>query len=118
MSHDHFVVRHLPDEQRYALIDTAEGDREVGQEGYIDLEVDGRTHRMLVHTGVSEEYGGQGLASLLVRQVVDDIVSQGHLIVPICPYVVAWLPKHPEYAEHVVKATPAHLQAMNERRGE
>lgn len=117
MSHDHIIVRHLPDESRYALIDTT-ADKEIGEEGYIDVEVDGRTHRMLVHTGVNDEYGGQGLASVLVRAVADDIVQSGHLIVAICPYVVAWLPKHPEYAEHVAKVTPVHLQALQAARTE
>jgi len=35
--------------------------------------------------------------------------------VPVCPYVKSWLPKHPEYAEHVVEPTRAHLRAIASR---
>ena len=97
-----------PEELRYVLLD---GDTEIGEESYVDT--DGE--RIVFHTFVSEDYAGQGLASQLVRAVVDDIVERGMKVVPVCPYVKAWLPKHPEYAAHVVAPTRAHLRAIAAR---
>ena len=55
----------------------------------------------LPHTRVRDEFGGRGLAGELVRAGLDDIRSRGQLIRPVCPYVKAWLRKHPEYGDLV-----------------
>lgn len=111
-----FDVQHQPEHSRYVLIDTQvedESQRVIGKEDYVDVE--GGGERILFHTEVSEDYAGQSLASVLVQHVVDDTIAQGLAIVPVCPYVAKWLPKHPEYDEHVVKPTPNHLQAVPSR---
>ncbi|UJP09772.1 N-acetyltransferase [Microbacterium sp. KUDC0406] len=115
MTQDRYIVQHRPEESRYVLLDRGEdgaGDKEIGEESYVDVAVDGGTQRVLFHTGVSEEYSGRGLASVLVRAAVDDVVASGATIVPVCPYVKAWLPKHPEYDPHVVPAHREHLEAI------
>lgn len=115
MTDSRFTVEHRPDETRYVLIDRGDdgsGTAVIGEESYVDVVADGQTERVLFHTGVSEEYGGQGLASLLVRAAVDHLTGDGLRIVPVCPYVKAWLPKHPEYSAHVVDAAPQHLHAI------
>lgn len=53
------------------------------------------------HTEIADEYTGRGLASHLIREALDDVRSRGGTIVPICPYVVAWIEAHPEYLESV-----------------
>lgn len=116
MTQDRFDVQDHPTQSRYVLIDHGESgadDAEIGEESYLD--VDGKNERILFHTGVSDEYAGQGLASILVRAVVDDVIAAGSAIVPVCPYVAAWLRKHPEYAEHVVQPTAEHLDALRAR---
>lgn len=118
MTADRYSVAHRPDENRYVLIDHGDdgsGDEVIGEESFVDVERNGRTERVLFHTGVSEEYSGRGLASVLVRGAVEHLVGAGMLIVPVCRYVGAWLPKHPEYADHVVTPGPQHLQAVSER---
>lgn len=119
MTDDRFAVEHRPEESRYVLIDRgADGAEQkvIGEESYLDVDADGRPQRIFHHTFVSEEYSGQGLASSLVRAAMDDLTSAGFDVVPVCPYVAAWLPKHPEYADHVVQPTPDHLQALRNRR--
>ena len=114
MTEERFTVRHLPDQSRYALIDRgADGSqsKEIGEESYVDV----GDERVLFHTGVSEEYAGRRLASTLVRAVVDDTIASGHRIVPVCPYVAAWLPKHPEYQDHVADRRDAHVAAIKAR---
>lgn len=111
MTEERFIVRDVPAESRYVLLDRGEDgtdEKEIGEESYVDV----GEERVLHHTGVSEDYAGQGLASKLVRAVVDDVVASGKAIVPVCPYVVAWLPKHPEYDEHIVARRGEHVAAI------
>jgi len=111
MTTERFTVQDIREQSRYVLLDRGEDGgepKEIGEEGYVDVGDD----RVLYHTLVSDDYGGQGLASKLVRQVVDDAIAAGKGIVAVCPYVVAWLSKHPEYAEHVVERRPEHTEAV------
>lgn len=54
---------------------------------------------VLPHTVVPEQYGGRGFAGQIVRFALDDIRAGGKKVVPSCPYVDAWIDKHPEYAD-------------------
>jgi predicted GNAT family acetyltransferase len=67
-----------------------------GQEaGELDYRVvDGR--RVFVHTGVRDEYEGQGLAGRLAKHVLDEARAEGILIGATCPYVRGYLERHPE----------------------
>lgn len=107
-----YEVRDEPEASRYVLIDRESESREIGEEGYLDVSGSETTQRVMYHTSVSEQYGGQGLASVLVRAAVEDTIGRGFRVVPVCPYVVAWLGKHPEYAEHVDESGPQHLRAV------
>jgi len=120
MTDNRFAVEDRPAESRYVLIDAGEGSgptREAGQEVYADLVRESGTERIFYHTAVSDDYAGQGLASVLVRGAVEHAVSLGYSVVPVCPYVVDWFKKHPDYVEHEVTATPEHLRAVSERQG-
>lgn len=115
MSYTRFVVEFRADELRYALIDRGEDGSESlvsGEESIVDFAGSDAIERVFYHTEVSKDYSGQGLASLLVNDAVDDAIAQGMRIVPVCPYVVTWFDRHPEYAEHRITATPAHLRAI------
>lgn len=126
MSQERFEVRHRPHESRYALVDRetgsvadgAEGDAAtvVGEAQYLDIDRQGSRHRVFFHTEVSEEYGGQGLASELVREALRDTVEGGGTIVPVCPYVARWLSRHREYADQVVQPTIEHIRALRAHR--
>lgn len=111
MTEERFIVQDVPSESRYVLIDRGEdgtGTKQIGEESYVDVD----DQRVLHHTEVSEEYAGQGLASRLVHAVVDDVVASGRRIVPVCAYVKAWMPKHPEYADHIAPRTAEHNAAI------
>ncbi|MFL1599734.1 GNAT family N-acetyltransferase [Gordonia sp. CNJ-863] len=64
------------------------------------------TERVFFHTEVAEEFGGRGLATILVRQALDDTRSRGLTIVGVCPLVAAFLGKHPEYTDATRPVTP------------
>lgn len=56
---------------------------------------------VLVHTEVEEAVEGTGVGSQLVRGALDDIRARGLRLVPVCPFVAAYLRRHPEYADLV-----------------
>jgi len=60
----------------------------------------------LVHTEVDPAREGQGLANMLVEGAVDDLRRRGLRLIPVCPYVRAWLRRHPELSD-LVTADPA-----------
>ena len=61
---------------------------------------------VFTHTQVRPEDEGHGVASTLVRSALDDLRARGLHAVPLCPYVKAWLDRHPDYAD-VVAPPPA-----------
>jgi predicted GNAT family acetyltransferase len=56
----------------------------------------------LIHTEVSEQYHGQGLAGKLATAALDWARESGLKVIPTCPYVRNYIGKHPEYADLVV----------------
>jgi predicted GNAT family acetyltransferase len=46
---------------------------------------------------VPAELGGRGIGKRLVQATLDLIRSRGEKIEAICPFVVAWMKRHPEY---------------------
>lgn len=53
------------------------------------------------HTKVFDAFEGQGLASKLVAGAFDDLREDGRKAVVTCPYILGWLPKHPDYQDVV-----------------
>jgi uncharacterized protein len=51
----------------------------------------------LMHTEVPPELGGRGIGSTLVRGVLDAIRARGLKVIVKCPFVGAFMGKHPEY---------------------
>ena len=60
---------------------------------------DGR--RIFPHTEVSDEFGGRGLATILVNHALQETRDAGLRIVAVCPMVVGFLRKHPEFDDDV-----------------
>lgn len=58
----------------------------------------------LVHTEVDPELEGRGLGSRLVRGALEDIRGRRLRVVPVCPFVSAYLERHPEFADLVARA--------------
>jgi uncharacterized protein len=88
------VVRDNPEELRYEAV---RDDVLVGLIRY-------RTEPgvvVLIHTEVDEAVEGTGVGSQLVRGALDDLRDRGLRLVPLCPFVAAYLRRHPEYADLV-----------------
>lgn len=50
-----------------------------------------------LHTEVPEALGGQGIGSKLVRGALEAVRNEGLRVVPQCPFVAAFMRKHPEF---------------------
>jgi uncharacterized protein len=59
----------------------------------------GRT--FFVHTEIDPAHEGQGLGSRLARGALDAARERGEPIVPLCPFIAAYIRRHPEYADLV-----------------
>ena len=89
------TVRDNPDESRYELV------------------VDGRLagiaqYRLnseritMYHTEVEPEFEGRGLGDELARAALDDVRRRGLVLVPLCPFIAAFIRRHPgEYLDLV-----------------
>jgi uncharacterized protein len=49
------------------------------------------------HTEVPHELEGHGIGSRLVRGALEDVRAQGLKVVAKCPFVSAYMAKHPEF---------------------
>ncbi|MCZ7438473.1 GNAT family N-acetyltransferase [Micromonospora sp. WMMC241] len=59
---------------------------------------------VFTHTEVDDRYQGQGVGAALVRGMLDQIRERGGRVVPRCPFVAAFIERHPDYADLVVDA--------------
>jgi uncharacterized protein len=85
------------------IVDSPEARRyeaRIGEQlvGWVDY---GRVQDRLValHTEVPPEFGGQGIASALVRRVLDDARAAGLKVTPRCPLFATHFKRHPEDAD-------------------
>ncbi|MDH6257660.1 GNAT family N-acetyltransferase [Bradyrhizobium sp. BR13661] len=53
------------------------------------------------HTDVPKELGGRGVGSILVQGALDQVRASGRKVIPQCPFVRAWIEKHPDYQDLV-----------------
>jgi predicted GNAT family acetyltransferase len=58
-----------------------------------------------LHTEVPERLEGRGIGSALARTALEDARVHQLMVTPICPFVTAYIQRHPEYLPLV---DPAH----------
>lgn len=56
---------------------------------------------ILPHTVVPPEFEGKGVASALARAAFGYAREHGLMVVPTCPFMSAWVKKHPEQQDIV-----------------
>ena len=57
----------------------------------------------LIHTEIDPAFEGRGLGSRLIAGALDDIRARGLGLIPTCPFVRAYLRRHPEQRNLVVR---------------
>ena len=95
MSAMDYTVRDNPAELRYEIL---AGDDLLGVIRYVSEP--GTV--VLVHTEIEPKAEGQGIGSRLVAGALADIRSRGLRLVPVCPFVRAYITRHSEYDDLVV----------------
>ena len=87
-------IEHLQSHGRFAL--TIDG-REVAVVDYRRLP--GKWN--IVHTYTEPAARGYGVASDLIREVLDAARAEGVTVLPTCPYVAWWIGEHRDYEDLV-----------------
>jgi len=92
-----------------AEVETRNNESENRYEAYVDGELAGEAYYELddkrivfTHTEVDDAFEGHGVGSALARFALDDVRAQGtRRVVPRCPFIKAWIDKHPDYDDLV-----------------
>jgi predicted GNAT family acetyltransferase len=88
-----------------AVIENAElGRYEIRSDGELAGFVTYRRHPGLiefVHTEIDKRFEGHGLASQLSRSVLDTARADGLQVLPVCPFVRAFIREHHDYLDLV-----------------
>lgn len=81
-----------PERQRY------EGIRDGAVLGFAAYQ---KANELIVfaHTEVDRSLEGQGVGGALVRAALDHVRDLGLRVLPICPFVQAWMARHPDYID-------------------
>ena len=93
---DDIAVRDNPSELRYELL----LDEQVVGEILYRLTPDAL---VLLHTEVLPSLEGKGLGAQLVAGALDDIRARGLHVVAVCPFVRAYIRRHRDYGDLVVR---------------
>ncbi len=88
---------------------TQEADRFVisvnGTKAALTMFADHDGRRVFFHTETKAEFGGRGLATQLIREVLDQTRERGLRVVPLCPMVAKFVSDHAEYGDMVEPPT-------------
>lgn len=89
-----FVSRNEP----ISTYEAISGDTVIGGLTY---EVAGENRLVLVAAAVFPEYRGQGVATELIRRVLDDVRERGTRVTILCPIVRTFIDRNPGYDDLV-----------------
>jgi predicted GNAT family acetyltransferase len=73
--------------------------------GHADF-VDRDQQRVFTHTEVDGDFEGRGLATMLIKDALQQTRDAGMRIVPVCKMVANYIEKHDEYADAVDPVSP------------
>jgi hypothetical protein len=59
---------------------------------------------VFTHAEVDDAFGGMGVGGTLAAAALDDVRARGLQVVPQCPFIAAYIERHPDYADLVVPA--------------
>ena len=71
-----------------------------------------RTGELVIftHTEIDDAFEGRGLGSKLARGALDAVRAADEPIVPLCPFIAAFVERHPEYQDIVDVETLEYLE--------
>jgi len=74
-----------------------------GKIAYIEYILNNENIMFLNHTEVPVCLKGKGVGSAIVSKVLDYIKENGYTLAPLCPFVAAYVKRHPERKEILAK---------------
>ena len=91
---DEVLVRDNPEQHRYEI--------HVGSDlaGFADYHAQPGLVTIM-HTEIDPSFEGRGIGWQFVAAMLDDIRARGARVLPVCPFVRAFLQRHREYADLV-----------------
>jgi hypothetical protein len=54
---------------------------------------------VFTHTKILDEFEGHGIGGRLAAAALDDVRAQQLRVVPLCPFIAAYIRRHREYAD-------------------
>jgi predicted GNAT family acetyltransferase len=57
---------------------------------------------VFTHTEVDPRFQNMGVGAALIRSTLDQLRERGTRVVPRCPFMAAFIDRHPEYTDLVV----------------
>ncbi|MEL6589273.1 MAG: GNAT family N-acetyltransferase [Bacteroidota bacterium] len=82
------------------------------QDNRFEAEVEGKLAKVeymdrpdkivFTHTEVPVGLEGKGVGSALAKHVLDYAKEQGKKVLPLCPFIKAYIQRHPEYKDNLV----------------
>lgn len=88
------AIQHDPDNRRFEYADA-------GHLAVLEYRL-GHGHIAFTHTGVPPELEGRGVGAALARAGLQHAQHEGLGVLPLCPFVRAYIQRHPEYQALVV----------------
>jgi uncharacterized protein len=71
----------------------------VGERIAIAQYIAGHDTMTFTHTEVPQTLEGQGIGSALVKGALDQVRERGWKVAPMCPFVAAYIRRHPDYRD-------------------
>ncbi|AEV81650.1 acetyltransferase [Actinoplanes sp. SE50] len=94
-----FTVAEVPDKGRFeARTDTG------ALAGVLTYQMTGPIV-VFTHTEVDPAFEHQGVGSALARTALEDARARSRTVVPMCPFIAAWLDQHKEFEPLVARNT-------------
>ena len=61
---------------------------------------------VFTHTEVDPAFEGRGVGGALARHALDEVEAEGtRKVMPLCPFIKAWIGRHPDYIPLVYGAS-------------
>jgi predicted GNAT family acetyltransferase len=83
-----------------------------GQRAGFTAYVDHDSQRIFYHTEIDDRFTGEGLGSKLIPSALSDTRTAGKRVVPVCPFVAAYVKKHHEFDDILDPVTPQALDVV------
>ncbi|MEJ7709072.1 MAG: GNAT family N-acetyltransferase [Pyrinomonadaceae bacterium] len=91
-SNDDITIQHNEAGKRFET-------RVGGQLAFVEYQMSGKTTIAFTHTEVPQGFEGRGIGSKLVHAALEHARGRSLKVVPLCPFVAAYVQRHAEYQD-------------------